>query len=58
MFAKDQIIEIFFKLNEFWRKFSRFFTQMHITDRLKKRETTLLTTDVSSISTSTKCVAI
>ena len=24
MFAKDQIIEIFFKLDEFWKKFSHF----------------------------------
>ncbi len=57
MFAKGQIIEIFFKLDEFWKKFSRFSPKC-IEQPGRKRDTTLLTTDVSSISTSTKCVAI
>ena len=37
MFAKDQIIEIFFKLDEFWKKFSRFLPRcIEQTDRKKR----------------------
>ena len=37
MFAKDQIIEIFFKLDEFWKKFSRFSPKcIGQTDRKKR----------------------
>ena len=37
MFAKGQIIEIFFKLDEFWKKFSRFSPKcIGQTDRKKR----------------------
>ena len=37
MFAKDHIIEIFFKLDEFWKKFSRFSPKcIGQTDRKKR----------------------
>ena len=37
MFAKDQIIEISFKLDEFWKKFSRFSPKcIEQTDRKKR----------------------
>ena len=37
MFAKDQIIEIFFKLDEFWKKFTRFPPKcIEQTDRKKR----------------------
>ena len=37
MFAKDQIIEIFFKLDEFWKRFSRFSPKcIEQTDRKKR----------------------
>ena len=37
MFAKDQIIEIFFKLDEFWKKFLRFSPKcIGQTDRKKR----------------------
>ena len=38
MFAKDQIIEIFFKLNEFWKIFPRFSPKcIEQTDRKKRQ---------------------
>ena len=37
MFAKDQIIEIYFKLDEFWKRFSRFSPKcIEQTDRKKR----------------------
>ena len=37
MFAKGQIVEIFFKLDEFWKKFSRFSPKcIEQTDRKKR----------------------
>ena len=37
MFAKDQIIEVFFKLDEFWKIFSRFSPKcIEQTDRKKR----------------------
>ena len=37
MFAKDQIVEIFFKLDEFWKKFSHFSPKcIGQTDRKKR----------------------
>ena len=37
MFAKGQIIEIFFKLDEFWKKFTRFSPKsIEQTDRKKR----------------------
>ena len=40
MFAKGQIIEIFFKLDEFWKKFSHFSPKS--IGQTEKRDTTIV----------------